>query len=57
MAEPRPTLVLDVEEAEELYRYMLNQYLNPNVYPRLSKLWGRLSTVLRKQEQALAALK
>lgn len=52
---PKVVVTLDAEEAEELYRYMEHQYLSPNKYPALSRLWTKISVALRKQEQLLAA--
>jgi hypothetical protein len=44
--EPRlkaEAFVLSQEEAEELYRYTRNDYVNPNNYPALHRLIGRLT--------------
>jgi hypothetical protein len=51
----RILLTIDVDEAEELYRFLEHQYVSPTAYPRLGRLWTRISTALRKQEQLLAA--
>jgi len=48
-------LVITRDEAEELYRYMAPQYLSPNTWPHLSRLWTKISTALRKQEELLKA--
>lgn len=47
MVDDTPTtpfaIVLSQQEAEELYRYTVNDYINPNLYPALMKLLARLS--------------
>lgn len=35
-------LVLSDQEAAELYRYLLNDYINPNTYPSLLGLLARI---------------
>jgi hypothetical protein len=48
-------LTIEADEAEELYRYMEHQYVNPNQWPAIGRLWPKLSQALKKQEQLLAA--
>jgi hypothetical protein len=51
----RILLTIDADEAEELYRFLEHQYVSQAAYPRLNRLWTRISTALRKQEQLLAS--
>lgn len=50
----RILLTIDEDEAAELYRYLQHQYISPTSYPRLGRLWTRISTALRVQERLLA---
>lgn len=36
-------IVLSEQEAKELYRNLVNDYLDPNIYPALRALIGRLA--------------
>ena len=45
----RILLTLDAADAEELYRFLEHQYLDPNVYPRLSRLWSRIRDAFRSR--------
>lgn len=45
---------LSRDEAEDLYAFLRNQYLDPNRFPHLSQVWTRISIALRKQEELIA---
>jgi hypothetical protein len=42
-------IVLSDEEAAELYRYTLNDYISPAKYPALMRLLDRCARLVREQ--------
>jgi hypothetical protein len=50
-----PPLQLTHAEAQELYAYLLDAYLNPNEYPHLRKLLARIDSHLGMRDEALTA--
>jgi len=47
-------IVLTAAEAEELYRYMVHSYLDPNTWPHLRRLLDRIDLALRVSDRKLA---
>jgi hypothetical protein len=47
MTEPNDQVVLSDEEAEELYRFTKNDYINRNNYPALMRLLVRVEKRVR----------
>jgi|GEM_PF-5065419 len=41
---PDDVIVLSKAEAEELYRFTVNSYIDPNTYPALRKLLDRMGS-------------
>lgn len=47
MDSARTEIIVSDEEADELYRFTLNDYINPNKWPALLRLLDRVSARVR----------